>query len=621
MRVVFNAWRDTNHPLAGGSEVMIDRLAIGLTERGHDVELRVGDPITEHPYAVRSGGSKFGQYLKSPALYARHHRKADLIIDVANGMAFYTPLWRRNAPTICFVHHVHTEQWSQWFSPPLATVGRTLERRAMPLAYRQSLFVTVSESSAEALTALGVDRDRIRIVPNGVDLAPQQVAKAVEPTFVALGRLVPHKQYHLMAEVWKKVHAVTGGRLVLIGEGPEDDRIKAVGAPAMEMLGRVDDAIRDQLLGEAWMLIHPSMLEGWGLVVMEAAAYSTPTLGFDAPGVRDSVVHTETGMLARNVDELAEFWIQLALDHDLRTKLGAGARDRADLFGWEHTVDLFEEAIIEAVTTGPRARPRALQPAASPVGDAAAVGDAVPEADDPPSSKLELLRLFLNEKTDPDPFYRQLAQRSIAEFGHEVRDRLILDLGCGHGYDTGALRKAGARVVPVDLDAAKLTVTGSLLEGSLQGDAHRLPFADATFDGIYCSNLLEHTPAVAPVLDEIERVLKPGGWAWVSWTNWYSPWGGHEIVPFHLLGPKRGYRAWVRLFGVPRVNIPYHELWPTYIGRVLDQIDRRPGLKLTDARPRYWPSQRWIMKVPGLRELASWNCVLELERVERPPTS
>lgn len=239
---------------------------------------------------------------------------------------------------------------------------------------------------------------------------------------------------------------------------------------------------------------------------------------------------------------------------------------------------------------------------------------------EPVSSRAELFRLFLNEKTDPDPFYRQLAQRSIAEFSHDVRDRLVLDLGCGHGYDTGALREAGARVVPLDLDPAKLTATGSLLEGALQGDAHRLPFADATFDGIYCSNLLEHTPAVAPVLSEVERVLKPGGWAWLSWTNWYSPWGGHEIVPLHFLGPKRGYRAWVRLFGIPRVNIPYDELWPTYIGRVLDMVDRQPGLRLVDACPRYWPSQRWILKVPGLREVLTWNCVLELERVERPTT-
>jgi glycosyltransferase involved in cell wall biosynthesis/SAM-dependent methyltransferase len=588
-----------------------------LVERGHRVELRAGAPITDHPYEVRNGGGKFAQYLRSPVTHARHHRDADLVVDIANGMAFYSPLWRRS-PTICFVHHVHTEQWSQWFPAPIAGVGRNLERWAMPQAYRNCLFVTVSESSADSLVDLGVRRESIRIVPNGVDIPTRTPVKSAEPTFVALGRLVPHKQYELMAEVWKRVHPVTGGKLILVGEGPEFDRIAAVGAPAMEMVGRVSDDERDRLLAEAWMLVHPSMLEGWGLVVMEAAACSTPTIGFDAPGVRDSVVHTETGMLANNVDELAEFWTELSLDHDLRTKLGAGARDRADMFGWDQTVQQFEAVAVEAVRTGEHRSSSAVARPAPVAAGAPSASDGRPTK---PASRRELFKLFLNEKTDPDPFYSQLAERSIAEFTHDVRDRLVLDLGCGHGYDTGALRRAGAEVVPLDLDPAKLTATGTLLDGALQGDAHCLPFADATFDGIYCSNLLEHTPAVAPVLSEIERVLKPGGWAWMSWTNWYSPWGGHEIVPLHFLGPHRGYDAWVKLFGIPRVNIPYHELWPTYIGQVLDLVDRQAGLSLVDAKPRYWPSQRWILKVPGLREVATWNCVLELTRVEPPPSA
>jgi len=622
MRIVFNAWRDTLHALAGGSEVMIDRVARGLHDRGHEVELRVGRPIATHDYAVRDGGGRFGQYLSSPATYARHHRGADLVVDIANGMTFYTPLWRRE-PTICFVHHVHTEQWSQWFPAPIAAVGRTLERHVMPRAYRRCLFVTVSDSSAEALIDLGVDPGRIRIVPNGVEMGPEHPRKAPEPTFLALGRLVPHKQFHLMAEAWRDVQPVTGGRLLLIGEGPEHDRIAAVDAPGLELLGRVSDAERDRLLAEAWLLVHPSMLEGWGLVVMEAAANSTPTIGFDAPGVRDSVVHTETGMLARNTAELVEFWTELGLDHDLRRKLGAGARDRAQQFSWDNTIDQFEAVMEEAVSEhGRRSLHTVGHTASGTVStEAPASGPAAAAGVEPMASKADLLKLFLKEKTDPDPFYSALARRSIAEFPHDVRGKLILDLGCGHGYDTRALREAGAVVVPVDLDVAKLTVTGDLLDGALQGDAHRLPFPDGTFDGIYCSNLLEHTPAVEPVFREIERVLKLGGWAWVSWTNWYSPWGGHEIVPLHFLGPKRGYRAWVRLFGIPRVNIPYDELWPTYIGRVLGLIDRRPGLRLVDAKPRYWPSQRWILRVPGLREVATWNCVLEFERVQRPTTA
>jgi glycosyltransferase involved in cell wall biosynthesis/SAM-dependent methyltransferase len=611
LHIAINAWRDTSHPLAGGSEVMIDQLASGLARRGHRVELRAGGPVTDHPYAVRDGGGKFSQYLQTPLAHVRHQRHADLVVDVANGMAFYSPLWRRR-PTICFVHHVHTAQWSQWFSPAVAAVGRTLERHAMPAAYAGSPFVTVSPSSAEALIDLGVAPDRIHVVPNGVEVPDVVPEEAAEPLFLAVGRLVPHKRYDLLARLWRQVQPVVGGRLVIVGDGPEEERIAALDVPGLELAGHVSAEERDRLYGEAWLLLHPSMLEGWGLVVMEAAAHGTPTLAFDAPGVRDSVVTTRTGLLARDERELVDMWIDLAQNEDLRTKLGAGARDRALSYSWDATVERFEQ-VAYATVEGDRL-PRSRRKVRPPVAPADPPPNPLPEGTTLPTS-WELLKLFTDEKHDPDPFYEALARRSIATFPHPFAGARVLDLGCGHGYDTKAMRSAGADVVPLDMDRAKLLATGEPLEGGVRGDATRLPFPDGTFDGVYCSNLLEHTPETPPVFDEIERVLRPGGWAWVSWTNWYSPWGGHEIVPLHFLGPDRGLALWRRLFGEPRVNVPYVELWPTYIGRVLADVRRRPGLRLVDATPRYWSGQRWILKVPGVREVATWNCVLELERV------
>ncbi len=230
------------------------------------------------------------------------------------------------------------------------------------------------------------------------------------------------------------------------------------------------------------------------------------------------------------------------------------------------------------------------------------------------ATRARLFRLFLEEKRDPEPFYEQLAERTLAAFPFEVAGTTVVDLGCGPGHYTRALRRAGATVLPVDLDPAEFELPGGPPGGQIVSDAARLPLPSARLDGVFCSNMLEHTPDPGAVLTELARVLRPGGWAWVSWTNWFSPWGGHEITPFHFLGPRWGLAAHRRLRGEPRKNVPGVGLFPAHIGQVLRLVRDQPGLELLDARPRYWPSQRWIVRVPGVREVATWNCELLLRR-------
>jgi SAM-dependent methyltransferase len=233
---------------------------------------------------------------------------------------------------------------------------------------------------------------------------------------------------------------------------------------------------------------------------------------------------------------------------------------------------------------------------------------------DAQASRLELFRLFLAEKDNPEPFYTKLAERSISEFAFPLSDRLVLDLGSGPGHYTHALQRAGARVVALDLGADNIRQAARSGIGAVLSDGTRLPFPSAAFDGVFCSNMLEHTPTPEGIFDEIERVLRPGGWAWVSWTNWYSPWGGHSISPMHFFGPRLGARLFIKLFGPPERNLPFDTLWPTYIGRTLRLLRARKGLRLLDAVPRYYPSQRWVLNVPGVREVVTWNCLLLLER-------
>lgn len=229
-----------------------------------------------------------------------------------------------------------------------------------------------------------------------------------------------------------------------------------------------------------------------------------------------------------------------------------------------------------------------------------------------------LWRLFRAEKDDPAPFYRLLAAESAEDLERRhgpFTAKRIVDLGCGPGYYTDALRVTGATLIPVDNDEAEMTMVGSAPEGALIADAGDLPLEHDSVDGVFCSNLLEHTPDAEAVLREIERVLRPGGWGYISWTNWYSPWGGHDMTPYQYLGPNWGPRIYERRNGPPRKN-PYGAgLWAVHVGPTIRMIDARPRLRVERIEPRYWPKLAFICRVPLLRELLTWNCVIRVSKL------
>lgn len=229
----------------------------------------------------------------------------------------------------------------------------------------------------------------------------------------------------------------------------------------------------------------------------------------------------------------------------------------------------------------------------------------------------ELFALWKQEQTDPAPFYTELAADTVADLERRhgpLAGRRILDLGCGPGFYTAAFRAIGADCVPVDASEEELRLAGDPPPGFVLADAGDLPFADGTADGVFCSNLLEHTDNTPDVIAEIERVLRPGGWGYISWTNWYSPWGGHDMTPYHLLGPERGSRLYERRHGPPRKNRYGEALFAVHVGPTVRLVQARTGLEIERVEPRYWPRLSFITRVPGLRELATWNCVIRVRK-------
>ena len=236
---------------------------------------------------------------------------------------------------------------------------------------------------------------------------------------------------------------------------------------------------------------------------------------------------------------------------------------------------------------------------------------------------LRLLRSFRREQQDPDAFYERLSADAVELLGDslELEDLLTLDVGGGAGYLTRALRAAGARCVLVDADQRELSWRGPPPAGAVVADGRALPVRSNTVDLVMSSNVLEHVPEPFAVVEAMARVLRPGGHLWLSFTNWLSPWGGHETSPWHFAGGERARRRYAARAGCEPKNVFGVSLFPLHVGTVLRHLSDHPLLTVVDARPRYLPElAQAIVRVPGLREVLTWNLeVLARKRAPAPP--
>ena len=237
---------------------------------------------------------------------------------------------------------------------------------------------------------------------------------------------------------------------------------------------------------------------------------------------------------------------------------------------------------------------------------------------------VRLLRLFRAEQSEPERFYRELAADSVAQLARytALSGRLVLDVGGGPGHFTTAFLARGARCVLVEPDAAELRASGAPPAGAVRGDGMRLPIADGVMDVCFSSNVLEHVPDPAQMITEMIRVTRPGGVIYLAFTNWYSPWGGHEMAPWHYLGAGYAERRYLQRQHKPAKNKPGTGLFPVHVGPTLRSIRARRDVVVLDAVPRYYPRwTRFVLAVPGLREVVTWNLLLVLRPVRRQSDS
>lgn len=365
--LIFN-WRDSESVFAGGAETYIHSLAERWTAAGHAVTLFTSNDGKQEPNGTINGisvirrGGFYCVYALAPLYYLFKLRgQFDVIIDCENGIPFFTPLFAKE-PVYCLLHHIHQEVFRTSLMWPLSALARSLEKNLMPIVYKHCTFMTVSESSKRDMQALNITDKNIEVIYPGVNLeflTPGE--KSPVPQIAYVGRLKEYKSVDVLIKAFSKVLSeVPTAELVIAGDGDDMERLKKVVAKLklkerVAFLGKVSEEKKLQILRESWVCVNPSMMEGWGITVIEANACGTPVVASNVPGLRDSVRDGETGLLIPhgNITALAGRVSLILTDETMRRSFSQRAIIWAQNFEWEKSSEKFINIVSGATYEKP----------------------------------------------------------------------------------------------------------------------------------------------------------------------------------------------------------------------------------------------------------------------------
>ncbi len=356
MRILIFNWRDLESVFAGGAETYIQTLARRFVSDGHAVTLfcsndgrQTADAVVNGVRIVRRGGF-FGVYVLAVLYYHFKFRgRVDVIVDCENGIPFFTPLYAKE-PVYCLLHHVHQEVFRTSLPWPLAVLAATLEGKLMPLVYRNSEFITVSESSRREMMEHRITDKRISVVYPGID--PRELCPGEEAPFPLVsyvGRLKDYKSVDLLIRAFADIAGeMPDARLAIAGDGNAKNKLERLTnelglSSVVTFTGKVTEEEKVMIMQTTWVFVNPSMIEGWGITTIEANACGTAVVASDVPGLRESVRDGVTGTLVPygDIARLAEEILILLKDSRKRKGLAQNALQWASEFDWQKSAERF----------------------------------------------------------------------------------------------------------------------------------------------------------------------------------------------------------------------------------------------------------------------------------------
>ncbi len=318
MNILILNWRDVINPKSGGAEIVTQEHAKAWIKYGHKVTWFTSSfngakkrELIDGVELIRSGNF-LTVYFLAPFYYFFSGKKFDIVIDQIHGLPFFTPLYVRR-PKLAFIHEVANEIWDYMYPFPLNYIGKFIESSYFKI-YKNVKFWVPSHSTARDLERYGIRKANCVYIVNAINnqvLKKPYEAKEKIPTFIFVSRVVKMKGIEeVIRSFFFILKDLKDANLWIVGDGDKKyvDSLKArmhsyAISTKVKFWGRVSDSKKFELMKRAHILLHASVKEGWGLVVIEAASQSTPSIVYNVSGLRDSVINGATGIVLKNNSE------------------------------------------------------------------------------------------------------------------------------------------------------------------------------------------------------------------------------------------------------------------------------------------------------------------------------
>jgi glycosyltransferase involved in cell wall biosynthesis len=341
--------------LFGGGEYLFFLIAKELVRRGHTVHViaqrlygtsefeqveginihRVGPGITYSgtlPPTILTNLRYLISAVKRGRSIIKENRKGARGIDIIHSNTYVPALSGYLCSKLCDLPHVITfhdvyqasdkkfwkKNWraTQRTNVPFYTSTLSGIVEKVVLRLNPALFHTVSDMSKEDLLNFGVKPDKIIVIPNGIDSSSYQQfitgsggtdTTSIEQNAVFIGRLVFYKNIQTVIRAFRKVIALfPNAKLIIIGDGPFKEELIKEAGPIKENViftQRISHEDKLRRLEKSSFMVFPSLIEGFGIAIIEAFACKKPVLASDIRPMSDIVKDNYSGFLISPFDE------------------------------------------------------------------------------------------------------------------------------------------------------------------------------------------------------------------------------------------------------------------------------------------------------------------------------